>query len=48
MTDIQNLSTEKQRKILEQYGTEKTTEVLEKLGFEILNELQKDDLEDFE
>lgn len=48
VTDIQNLSTEEQRKILEQYGAEKVTEVLEKLGFESLNELQKDDLEDFE
>ena len=47
-TDIQNLSTEKQRKILEKYDAEKVTEVLEKLGFESLNELQKDDLEDFE
>lgn len=48
VTDIQNLSTEEQRKILEKYGAEKVTEVLEKLGFESLNELQKDDLEDFE
>ena len=48
VTDIQNLSTEEQRKILEKYDAEKVTEVLEKLGFESLNELQKDDLEDFE
>lgn len=48
VTNIQNLSTEEQRKILEKYGAEKVTEVLEKLGFESLNELQKDDLEDFE
>lgn len=48
VTDIQNLSTEEQRKILEKYGAEKVTEVLEKLGFESLNKIQKYELEDLE
>ena len=48
VTTIQNLSTEEQRKILEKYGAEKVTETLKKFGLESLNELPKDDLENFE
>ncbi len=48
MITIESLSTEEQREILDKYGTEKVSKVLEKLKIKSLNELQKDDLGEFE
>ena len=48
MITAQNLSTEEQRKILDKFGAEKVSKVLEKLKIQSLNELSKDDLEEFE
>lgn len=45
--EIENLSTEEQRKLLDKYGAEKVSKILEKLNLQSLNELQKEDLEEF-
>lgn len=42
-----SLSTEEQRKILEKHGAEKVSKILEKLKIHSLNEISKDDLEEF-
>lgn len=48
LVTIETLSTEEQRKILDKFGAEKISKVLKKLGFQSLNDIQKDDLEEFE
>lgn len=48
VTTTESLSTKEQRKILDKYGSEKVSQTLKKLEFKSLNELSKDDLENFE
>lgn len=45
---IETLSTEEQRKLLEKYGGDKISQALGKFNLQSLNELQKEDLENFE